>query len=62
MRELIATAHSWAGTLPMTRSCQAFGLSRATYDRWQEVEPQPNQDMALRAQVQEIALGRPAYG
>jgi putative transposase len=62
MGELIATAHSLADTLPMTRICQTLGLSRATYYRWQEVGPQPDQDMELRAQVQEIALEMPAYG
>ena len=62
MGELIATAHSLADTLPMTRICQALGLSRATYYRWKEVGPQPDQDMELRAQVQEIALEMPAYG
>lgn len=46
----------------MTRICQALGLSRATYYRWQEVGPQPDQDMELRAQVQESALEMPAYG
>jgi putative transposase len=62
MGELIATAHSLADTLPMTRICQALGLSRAPYYRWKEVGPQPDQDMELRAQVQEIALEMPAYG
>jgi putative transposase len=42
--------------------CHALELSRATYFRWQAAGPQPDQDMELRAQVQESALEMPAYG
>jgi transposase InsO family protein len=62
MRELFMTVPSSADTLPVRRLCQALGLSRATYYRWQEAGQQPDQDLELRAQVQEIALEMPAYG
>ena len=35
MVELVATAHQSADAFPVTRACQALGLSRATYYRWQ---------------------------
>ena len=60
--ELVATAQSAADALPVTRVCQALGLSRATYYRWPLAEPQPARDMELRAYIQEIALEMPAYG
>ena len=62
MLELVATAQSSAEALPVTRACQALGLSRAAYYRWPRAEPRPARDMELRARIQEIALERPAYG
>ena len=62
MLELVATAQSSADVLPVTRVCQALGLSRAAYDRWPRAEPRPDRDMELRAHIQEIGLEMPAYG
>ncbi len=62
MRELLATAHASAGALSVTHVCHSLGLSRATYYRWRAAGPQPDRDMALRTQIQAIALEMPAYG
>jgi hypothetical protein len=62
MVELVATAQQSAGAFPITRMCQTLGLSRATYDRWQGAAPVPNEDREVRAQIQDIAVERPAYG
>jgi putative transposase len=60
--ELVATAHSSADAFPVTRVCQALGLSRATSYRWQAAEPRPDRDMEPHAPGREIALEMPAYG
>ena len=60
MVELVATAQPSAEAFPVTRMCQTLGLSRATYDRWQVAAPVPDQDMAVRAQIQAIAVEMPA--
>jgi putative transposase len=62
MVELVATAQQAAEAAPVTRSCQALALSRATYYRGQPAKPVPDQDMELRAQSQAIALEMPSYG
>jgi putative transposase len=62
MVELVATAQESADALPLTHVCQALALSRATYYRWLLVGPAPDEDMALRAQIQDIALEMPADG
>ncbi len=62
MGELVAIVQLSADALPVTRVCHALALSRATYYRWPAAGPQPDQDMELRAQIQEIALEMPAYG
>jgi hypothetical protein len=46
----------------VTWVCQALALSHATYYRWQAAAPGANQDLEVRAQIQDIALERPAYG
>lgn len=62
MVELAATAQSSADAFPVTRMCQTLGLSRATYYRWQGAAPVPDQEMEVRAQIQDIAVEMPAYG
>jgi putative transposase len=62
MVDLVATAQQAAAALPVTRGCQALGLSRATYYRWQVATPVPDQDLEVRAQIQAIAVAMPAYG
>jgi transposase InsO family protein len=62
MLELVATAQQSADAFPLTRMCQALGLSRATYYRWQAAAPVPDQDMEVRARLQAIAVEMPAYG
>jgi putative transposase len=62
MVELAATAQSSADAFPVTRRCQTLGLSRATYYRWQGAAPVPDQEMEVRAQIQDIAVEMPAYG
>lgn len=62
MVPLMATAQASADALPVTRICHALGLGRATYDRWQQAGPAPEGDMALRTQIQLLALEMPAYG
>jgi putative transposase len=62
MADLVATAQQAAAALPVTRGCQALGLSRATYYRWQAAAPVPDQDLEVRAQIQAIAVEMPAYG
>lgn len=58
----MATAHESADALPVTRICHALSLGCATYDRWQRAGPEAEEDVELRAQIQLIALERPAYG
>ncbi len=62
MVELAATAQSSADAFPVTRMCQTLGLSRATYYGWQGAAPVPDQEMEVRAQIQDIAVEMPAYG
>jgi putative transposase len=62
MVEPMATAQQAAGAFPVTWVCQALALSRATYYRWQAAAPGANQDLEVRAQIQDIALEMPAYG
>ena len=62
MVELVATAQPSADAFPVTRLCQTLGLSRATYYRWQGAAPVPDQEMEVRAQIQDIAVEMPAYG
>jgi putative transposase len=62
MVELVATAQQSADAFPVTRMCQTLGLSRATYDRWQGAAPVSDQDMEVRAQIEDIAVEMPAYG
>jgi hypothetical protein len=60
MLELVAAAQQSAEAVSVTRACQALAVGRATYDRWRVTGPGPDRDMALRAQIQEIALEMPA--
>jgi hypothetical protein len=60
MRTLVATAKPSPAAVPVTRGCQALALSRATSDRWRGAGPMLDQDLAVRAQRQEIAWARPA--
>jgi hypothetical protein len=46
----------------LRRVCQALAVSPAPYDRGPLAKPVLAQDMELRAQIQAIALERPAYG
>jgi putative transposase len=62
MAALVATAQQAAEDVPVTRGCQALALSRATYYRGQRARPAPDQAVALRAQLQAIALELPSYG
>lgn len=62
MVEPMATAQQAAGAFPVTWVCQALALSRAPYYRWQAAAPGANQDLEVRAQIQDIALEMPAYG
>jgi putative transposase len=62
MVDLVATAQQAAPALPVTRGCQALGLSRAAYYRWQAAAPVPDQDLEVRAHIQAIAVAMPAYG
>lgn len=57
MVEPMATAQQAAGAFPVTWVWQALALSRATYYRWQAAAPGANQDLEVRAQIQDIALG-----
>jgi putative transposase len=41
---------------------QTLSVSRAAYDRWQAPGAAPDPDMAVRDQIQCIALEMPAYG
>jgi len=61
MCELIAQSKQQAG-LSVAAMCQALGISRATYYRWQSEGPLTDRDMALRDQIQRIALEMPFYG
>jgi putative transposase len=62
MVPLMATAPESADALPVTRICHALSLGRATYYRWQQAGPAPEEDVELRAQIQLIALEMPVYG
>jgi putative transposase len=62
MLELVAAAQQSAAAVSVTRACRALALGRATYYRWRVAGPVADRDMALRAQIQEIALEMPAYG
>jgi putative transposase len=62
MLELVTTAQEAADALPVTRICRALRLGRATYYRWHAAGPMPDQDIALRGHLQQIALEMPAYG
>jgi len=62
MIEFVAMAQHSADAFPVTRLYQALGLSRATYDRWQGAAPVPDQERAVRVQIQYIAVEMPAYG
>jgi putative transposase len=62
MLELVTTAQEAADALPVTRRCRALRLGRATYYRWHAAGPMPDQDIALRGHLQQIALEMPAYG
>jgi putative transposase len=62
MLELVTTAQEAADALPVTRICRALRLGRATYYRWHTAGPMPDQDLALRGHLQQIALEMPAYG
>jgi putative transposase len=62
MLELVAAAQQSAAAVSVTRACRALALGRTTYYRWRVAGPVADRDMALRAQIQEIALEMPAYG
>jgi putative transposase len=62
MRTLVATAKQSPAAFPVTRGGQVLARSRATDDRWRGAGPMLDQDMAVRAQIQAIALEMPAYG
>jgi hypothetical protein len=62
MLELITggaeVSHSWS----IAQMCQALSVSRAAYYRNNPPGPAVDASMALRDQVQRIALEMPAYG
>jgi putative transposase len=62
MLELVAAAQQSVEAVSVTRACRALALGRATSDRWRVAGPVADRGMALRAQIQEIALEMPAYG
>jgi putative transposase len=62
MAPLMAIARESADGLPVIRICHALSLGRAPYDRWPQAGPEAEGDMELRAQIQLLALERPADG
>lgn len=51
-----------ATPIPLGRLCRMAGVSRAGFYRWQNPEIKPDSDMALRDEMQRVALEWPAYG
>jgi putative transposase len=51
-----------ATLISMERMCGLAGVSRAGYYRWRQATPVVGQDVALRDEIQKIALECPAYG
>ena len=64
MYEWIQSQHQEELSLPITRLCSAFGVSRSGYYDWLR-RPEPTQseiDMEIRDQIQRIVLEFPGYG
>ena len=51
-----------ATPIPLGRLCRIAGVSRAGFYRWQNAETKPEADMAVRDEIQRVALEWPAYG
>jgi putative transposase len=62
MYKLVATPAQADGALSIARQCQVLALSRAAYYRRRAGGQEPTPDIALRDQIQRIALEWPAYG
>jgi putative transposase len=62
MGELIGAGREPRPQLSIAHLCQTLSVSRAAYYRWQSPGAVTNPDMAVRDQIQHIALERPAYG
>jgi putative transposase len=62
MLELITEGAEASHSLPIVQMCQVLSVSRAAYYRSNTPGPTSDASMALRDQLQRIALELPAYG
>ena len=62
MVELIDEGRAQLPQLSIAHMCQTLSVSRAAYDRWQAPGAATDPDVAVRDQIQRIALEMPAYG
>jgi putative transposase len=62
MLELITEGAEASHSLSIVQVCQALSVSRAAYYRSNTLGPTTDANMALRDQIQRIALEMPAYG
>ncbi len=62
MSDLISQFATNEIALPISRACEALSLPRSTWYRLRDCPAPLDRDVALRDQIQRVALARPTYG